>query len=78
MCNCRKDNQERLNTKVHREDTFLQGRKGGHGKGVIADLGHDKALKKFEPLTCGNASKACGRTTRTYLIELGAEKCTVD
>lgn len=78
MSNCRENDQERLDTKVHGEDAFLQGRKGGHRKRIVADLGHDEALKKCELLNCINAGKFCGLATRTYLVELGAEKCAVD
>lgn len=79
MSRRRENDEETLNAKVGREHFLLQGGKGGHGKGIVGDLGHDEALRRralllsYHPLHVFSI-----RSTKTHLVEFGADKRSID
>ena len=80
MSGSREENEERLNAKVGGKHFFLQGRKGGHGEGVVGNLGHDETLGRQEGLLQRPQSveSSSSRPLETHLVELGAEKGAID
>lgn len=81
MSSRREENEERLNAKVGGKHFFLQGRKGGHREGVVANLGHDETLRQQEGSLSEHGLQELvvpGPPQKTHLVELGADKCAID
>lgn len=80
MSSRREENEERLNPKVGGKHFFLQGRKGGHREGVVANLGHDETLRQQKGSLSehGLQELVVPGPRETHLVELSADKCAID